>query len=85
MTRFGFKSRKKHGQPKFRPGDIVRNFTVKRYAGHSYINKRTHKEMSKAQHWYRCECTCGAYEYRSQQELIDKNGVNDCSNCRNST
>jgi hypothetical protein len=70
------------GVPKWGTDDVVGKFTIIRYEGHSSINKRTAQQMSKAQHWYRCLCTCGTEEYRSQQELVDPRRQKCCFNCR---
>lgn len=74
--------RSTHGLPKFANGDQVGDFTILRYEGHSDVNKRNAKKMSKAQHWYYCHCDCGSEEYRSQQELVDPRRQKCCSNCR---
>lgn len=71
------------GEPKYKVGDIIGSFEVIRYEGHSEINKRNARHMSKAQHWYRCQCFCGNEEYRSQQELVDKRRKQCCAVCRN--
>lgn len=70
------------GTPKYEVGDKVGYFEIIRYEGHSEINKRNAHHMSKAQHWYRCLCTCGTEEYRSQQELVDQRREQKCFNCR---
>lgn len=70
------------GIPKFGVGEIIGDFVVKFYDGHSYINKRNNRKMSKPQHWYYCKCTCGKTEHRSQQELIDKRRQQCCEACR---
>ena len=71
------------GNPKYEVGDKVGFFEIIRYEGHSLINKRNAHTMSKAQHWYRCKCTCGTEEHRSQQELIDPRRQQMCYKCRN--
>jgi hypothetical protein len=71
------------GVPKYDTGDKVGKFTVLHYLGHSAVNKRNHKIMSKAQHWYRCKCECGQQESRSQQELSDTRRQRVCFVCRN--
>jgi hypothetical protein len=38
--------------------------------------------MAKPQHWYRCLCTCGTMENRSQQELNDVRRNQCCFECR---
>lgn len=76
------KSPSDFGVPKYATDDTVGEFTIMRYEGHSHINKRTARPMAKAQHWYRCVCTCGTEEYRSQQELIDPRRQQKCFNCR---
>lgn len=63
-------------------GETVGRFTIKHYMGHSTVNKRNNHIMAKAQHWYRCMCTCGTPESRSQQELTDKRRQQCCYNCR---
>jgi hypothetical protein len=70
------------GAPKFEVGNEIGDFIVIFYQGHSFVNKRTAKEMSKAQHWYRCQCKCGNIESRSQQELIDPRRQQCCADCR---
>lgn len=70
------------GIPKYGSGDTVGDFEIVRYEGHSIINKRTAQQMAKAQHWYRCLCSCGTEEYRSQQELIDPRRQKKCFKCR---
>lgn len=70
------------GIPKYAVDDQVGDFTIIRYEGHSEINKRNAHQMSKAQHWYRCRCSCGTEEYRSQQELVDPRRQQKCFNCR---
>lgn len=70
------------GKPKYEVGDKIGHFEIIRYEGHSHINKRTAQEMTKTQHWYRCLCTCGTEEYRSQQELVDPRRQQKCFNCR---
>ena len=68
--------------PKFKVGDVVGNFTIRFYDGHSCVNKRTAKTMAKAQHWYYCKCSCEKTEHRSQQELTDPRRNQMCSDCR---
>lgn len=70
------------GIPKYAVGDTIGDFEILRYEGHSHVNKRTAQQMAKAQHWYRCLCTCGTEEHRSQQELIDPRRQQKCFNCR---
>ena len=70
------------GIPKYEIGDKVGCFEIIRYEGHSDVNKRNAHKMSKAQHWYRCICTCGTEEYRSQQELVDPRRQQKCFECR---
>jgi len=70
------------GAPKYEVGDIIGHFEITRYEGHSEVNKRNALTMSKAQHWYRCCCTCGHEEYRSQQELVDPRRQQKCERCR---
>jgi hypothetical protein len=72
------------GSPKFTVGDVIGNFTIVMYMGHSDVNKRNNHIMSKPQHWYRCECSCGRVENRSQQELIDIRRNQCCYHCRES-
>lgn len=72
------------GSPKFVVGDAVGNFTIVVYMGHSAINKRNSRQMSKPQHWYRCRCTCGNVESHSQQELVDPRRSNMCAECKDS-
>jgi hypothetical protein len=79
------KSPSAFGVPKFAVDDIVGNFTILRYEGHSAVNKRNAQTMSKAQHWYRCTCSCGTEEYRSQQELVDPRRQQCCFECRTPT
>jgi len=71
------------GVPKYKIGDKIGNFEITFYHGHSAINKRTAKQMAKPQHWYRCKCSCGGFENRSQQELIDNRREQKCYICRN--
>lgn len=75
-------ARPKIGLPKFKENDVVGDFIIARYEGHSEVNKRTAKYMSKAQHWYYCSCVCGKSEYRSQQELVDPRRQQKCATCR---
>lgn len=70
------------GKPKYEVGDKIGHFEIIRYEGHSEVNKRNAHKMSKAQHWYRCLCTCGTEEYRSQQELVDPRRQQMCFVCR---
>jgi hypothetical protein len=70
------------GTPKYATGDLIGDFEIIRYEGHSHVNKRTAQRMAKAQHWYRCKCDCGTEEYRSQQELIDPRRQQKCFKCR---
>lgn len=74
--------RTKVGLPKYKDGDAIGCFTIIRYMGHSAINKRNNRIMSKEQHWYRCECNCGQEESRSQQELTDTRRQQKCFTCR---
>ena len=69
-------------KPKYAEEDVVGDLKIIRYEGHSIVNKRTAEKMAKAQHWYRCLCTCGTEEYRSQQELIDPRRQKKCFKCR---
>lgn len=70
------------GEPKFGKGEQIGDFTVLHYLGHSDVNKRNNHIMSKPQHWYRCLCTCGTQESRSQQELNDVRRNQCCYECR---
>jgi len=70
------------GEPKFHTGDTIGEFTIERYMGHSDVNKRNNHIMAKPQHWYRCQCSCGTQENRSQQELIDVRRSQCCFQCR---
>lgn len=70
------------GEPKFSVGDRVGDFEVIHYMGHSDVNKRNNHIMAKPQHWYRCLCSCGTEESRSQQELVDTRRSQCCFNCR---
>lgn len=72
------------GKPKYEVGDKIGYFEIIRYDGHSEVNKRNAHKMSKAQHWYRCRCSCGNEEHRSQQELVDTRRQQKCERCRNS-
>lgn len=74
--------RNPRGEPKFKQEDRVGDFKILHYMGHSRINKRNAQKMAKAQHWYRCVCTCGTEESRSQQELIDPRRQQKCFKCR---
>ena len=87
VARRAFKRRSliKIGGPKYVKDDIIGDFTIIFYQGHSYINKRTIKPMSKAQHWYQCRCSCGNIESRSQQELIDTRRQQKCKTCRDNS
>jgi len=71
------------GEPKFGKGEHIGDFTILHYLGHSTVNKRNNHIMAKAQHWYRCLCTCGTQESRSQQELNDIRRNQCCFECRN--
>jgi len=73
------------GEPKFSVGDRIGGFQIIHYMGHSDINKRNTHIMAKPQHWYRCRCTCGVEESRSQQELIDTRRQQKCYVCRSTT
>lgn len=70
------------GKPKYVVGSVIGSFTVIRYMGHSTVNKRNNRIMTKPQHWYRCICTCGGEESRSQQELTDTRRQQKCFVCR---
>lgn len=70
------------GEPKFGKGEHIGDFTVLYYLGHSDVNKRNNHIMAKPQHWYRCLCTCGNTENRSQQELNDTRRSQCCYECR---
>jgi len=70
------------GEPKYDVGDTIGHFTILRYMGHSDVNKRNNRIMAKPQHWYRCKCSCGTEESRSQQELIDVRRQQMCFDCR---
>lgn len=73
------------GDPKFSVGDVVGDFRIMEYMGHSDINKRNNRIMAKPQHWYHCQCTCGTQEHRSQQELGDERRSQCCYKCRSMT
>lgn len=81
VNRFS-RTKSTHGLPKYKPGDVVGSFTIESYLGHSAVNKRTAKFMTKAQHWYTCLCDCRTKERRSQQELIDVRRQQMCFKCR---
>lgn len=84
MSRFNrFKPDK--GLPKFSKGDKIGDFTITYYRGHTTVNQRNNRIMSKAHHWYSCECTCGNMEPRSQQELTDSRRQQKCFECRKIT
>ena len=70
------------GAPKYDDGDVIGDFVIIRYMGHSVVNKRNNRLMSKPQHWYRCKCECGQEESRSQQELTDVRRQQKCFTCR---
>jgi len=70
------------GLPKHIIDDVIGSFKVTRYMGHSIVNKRNNRIMAKPQHWYRCVCTCGEEESRSQQELTDTRRQQKCFTCR---
>ncbi len=70
------------GEPKYEQGNTIGNFSIMRYMGHSVVNKRNNRIMSKPQHWYRCICACGQQESRSQQELTDTRRKQECFTCR---
>lgn len=70
------------GEPKFEVGEVIGDFTVIHYMGHSDVNKRNNHIMAKPQHWYRCRCSCGTEESRSQQELNDQRRNQCCFKCR---
>ena len=70
------------GVPKFNTGEQVGQWTITMYLGHSYVNKRTAEVMSKTQHWYQCQCSCGTKTSRSQQELIDPRRKQCCADCK---
>lgn len=83
-SRFGRRTYKGSnlGAPKYEDGDTVGLFHIIRYMGHSLVNKRNNRIMSKPQHWYRCRCACGQEESRSQQELVDQRRKQECFTCR---
>jgi len=70
------------GMHKYQNGDVVGDFTIEEYLGHSDVNKRNSHIMAKPQHWYGCRCSCGIKERRSQQELIDVRRQQKCVVCR---
>lgn len=70
------------GEPKYGKGEHIGDFTILYYLGHSDVNKRNNRIMAKPQHWYRCLCTCGTMENRSQQELNDVRRNQCCFECR---
>ena len=86
MTRRQLKRRAKNlpaaGEPKWSVGEHVGEFTIVFYMGHSDVNKRNNRIMSKPQHWYRVKCKCGTNERRSQQELTDTRRALKCVQCR---
>jgi len=69
------------GKPKYEVGDKIGFFEIIRYDGHSEVNKRNARKMSKAQHWYRCRCACKNEVHRSQQELVDPRRQQQCNRC----
>ena len=72
------------GIPKYNKGDIVGDFVVSQYLGHTAVNYRTNEMMSKAQHWYKCECMfCSNEEFHSQQEMVDPRHTREltCKSC----
>jgi hypothetical protein len=68
--------------PLYLAGDIIGFFEIVHYMGHSDVNKRNNRIMSKPQHWYHCVCDCGLNERRSQQELTDQRRQQCCAACR---
>lgn len=72
----------KQGEPKFKVGDRVGNFVINYYHGHTAVNQRTNRVMSKEHHWYGCTCDCGSTTKRSQQELTDERRTQQCHRCQ---
>jgi len=81
-SRFHKKTAQALGDPKFAEGSVIGDFNVLRHMGHSDVNKRNNHIMAKPQHWYRCLCSCGTEESRTQQELIDVRRNQCCFKCR---
>jgi hypothetical protein len=69
-------------KPRFQPFQKVGQFMVIKYVDHTNINPRNGRVMVDDQHWYRVRCSCGAFEFRSQQELRDIRRRQMCAECR---
>lgn len=82
FNRFRSRHRKPIDEPRYKEGDVIGDFTVVNHRSHSHINPRTGEQMTRIHHWYRCLCSCGTEEYRSQQELRDVRRSQCCYNCR---
>ena len=82
FQRRGFRPSSTVGAPSYEVGDTIGFFKIIHYMGHSTVNKRNNRIMAKAQHWYRCMCSCGTPESRSQQELTDQRRQQCCYICR---
>ena len=59
------------GEPKYSPGEAVRNVTVDVYRGYSPVVPGTVKKLAVTHHWYECICDCGNRVIRTQQQLND--------------
>ena len=64
--RRNFNYRSTLGQPKFRTGNVIGEFTVEDYLGHSTVHPRKVTILSKEHHWYACRCSCGLLGVRTQ-------------------
>ena len=80
-TRTPRRERQKGATPKFSPGDVIGELTVKDYIGHSTVHPEKATILSGEHHWYRCKCSCDLIEVRSQQQLVDKRRKQQCSTC----
>jgi hypothetical protein len=66
-----FERAKEIGEPRYSPGERVRNVTVDVYRGYSSIVPGEARTLTCDHHWYECECDCGNRVIRTQQQLRD--------------
>jgi hypothetical protein len=71
----------KGAKPKFGVRHQIGEFTIIDYIGYSTVHPGTAKILSREHHWYRCKCSCGLLEIRTQQQLIDKRREQKCTIC----
>lgn len=70
------------GQPLFKIGDKVRNYTILSYLGQFTVHPIKAVALSKEHYWYYCKCTCGDTKVCNQQTLVDNRIKHQCSSCR---